>query len=106
MGKYWKIFVDEVVCGDMGISLTEEQSKELAEQIYYARDMEFEATGQHHIPNPLETENKKLAAELKREKNACLCKSCNGSGHVEYMSGPWHVSSSCDECSGKGKVYQ
>lgn len=55
--------------------------------------------------NPMIAENKRLERKLKWERELVGCHECGGSGGLEYSSGPWAVSTTCDRCNGAGKVH-
>ena len=100
--KYWQTCVEEAV-SEIGIVATSEQVAQLAEAMSHISEMESEATGRYFIPNPLETRLKETEAKLKRERELIHCRKCDGTGRLQYNSGPWGVDTGCDKCHGAGK---
>lgn len=90
---------------DKGISCDDKLIKNIAEDMMLSSENMSMAFGWDVIPNPLETENKSLQADLKREKEKIICETCKGKGSLR-SDGPCHFSvSQCWKCNGAGFVY-
>lgn len=101
--EYWDECIS-IAFEEAGITATKKQIELVAADIASGHDNYGMAHGYDCIPNPLEADNKRLAQELKTEKEKVFCKDCNGTG-TEYSQGPYHCSiSSCWKCNGEGKV--
>lgn len=69
MSKYWKICMEDAM-SEAGISFTEAQLCEMAKSAQHAAEMEYEATGQEHIPHPLEAELASANRRADQERKA------------------------------------
>ena len=86
--NYWNECISEAFC-EVGISATDEQIDEVADIVAGAHENYGMAHGHDCIPNPLETENKRLKAELIEEKEKVVCRTCHGHGRIT-SNGPVH----------------
>lgn len=103
MSDYWKNCVFEIL-DRVGVSLTEDQTKEIECYIDGCESVEFEATGRDCIPNPQIEENKRLSKALEVERSKVTCRECNGTGTITEPVGTSHWSTSqCDKCKGEGR---
>jgi hypothetical protein len=101
--NYWKECISEAF-DDAGITASEKQIETVVDWVKGAHENYGMAFGHDCIPNPLESENKRLTQELKVEKNKITCPACNGHGSIT-SNGPYHSShSSCFKCRGEGRV--
>lgn len=99
---YWNECISEAF-DDAGISATKEQIKNVAISVQGGHENYGMAFGYDAIPNPLETENKRLKKQLTQEKEKVFCDKCRGSGRI-IMQGPSHSSESeCYKCRGEGR---
>lgn len=106
MSAYREYWVEAVAQSleEHGITATQEQISKVAVDIQHAHEMYGEAFGHHFIPNPLEAENKRLSAEVIKEREKVICKECKGKGFlVSYGSGTLMCESQCWKCRGDGR---
>lgn len=104
MREYWNIAVEEAL-DDAGITTSLEQRAELSKAMEMAHDMYSEASGEMHIPNPLQEENRQLRKRLEYERQLISCKTCGGTGREDGPVGVSHwYNMECCKCRGKGKV--
>lgn len=102
MSEYFEELVSESF--DVAdISATEEQIKTVAGWVKRGFECHDRDHGYECIPNPETQERTRLERELKMERELVFCVTCQGSGRLQYNSGPWAVNTECDECNGKGK---
>lgn len=102
MTDYWKTCIEEAV-SELGITVTDEQLKDLSEWVEGAHDNYGMAHGHDCIPNPLASENRRLAKALEIEREKIHCEGCNGTGRI-YSQGPHHGSDTqCWKCHGEGR---
>jgi len=84
-----------------GVKATNEQIQAIAKDVDNARDcigMAFP------VPeNPWKRELAAAESALKREQSMRFCVICQGTGRVQYYTGPWAVNTQCDKCHGNGK---
>ena len=93
----------EEVLSEAGITVTDEQLTQIAEDSKHVAEMEWEATGQEFIPNPLESDVRELKNKLEKSqeetreahwdfrKNVAMrrnvrpeCVTLLGDGYAEY----------------------
>ena len=99
---YWKECIKEAF-EDAKIEASDEQIDTVISWVEGAHENYSMANGYDCIPNPLETENKKLKKDLDDEKEKVLCKECNGKGVITTYGGTFQSTSSCDKCDGMGR---
>ena len=100
--NYW-IECVAVSLEENGVSATKEQIEAIARDVRCSHEMYGEAFGYTAIPNPLEGETKRLARELRAEKEKVICGECKGAGSL-ISYGPYHsFESSCWKCNGEGR---
>ena len=100
---YWTACI-EAALEEAGIEATLAQIETMAECVRNGHEMYGEANGHEHIPNPLETENKRLAATIAKERSLVFCVECKGKGHITENFGIGRSSSGpCWKCHGEGK---
>ncbi len=99
---YWEECL-AVALEEAGAHATTEQIEKVADAIDHAHQNYGIAHGHDCIPNPLETENKRLAEQLKKEMSKVICQTCGGTGRI-ISHGPIHsYNNQCDKCCGEGK---
>ena len=101
---YWKECISEAL-EDVGLQATEEQVNSIAYWVEGAHENYSMAHGHDCIPNPLETENKRLSKELSAEREKVICTWCCGSGRTIINSGSRSSNSECSRCSGGGYIF-
>lgn len=79
----------EEMLSDMKLDeiLSPEQISELIENVEHIADMEYEATGQSCIPNPLQSELETLQSKLKKEREEAESVQDNILGVVAHLGG-------------------
>ena len=100
---YWRECISEAF-DDAKITATEEQIATVASWIEGAHDNFGLATGRDCIPNPQDTENKRLEEELEKlreELRTPACRECRGTGRL----GESARAQTCYVCDGKGRVW-
>jgi hypothetical protein len=87
--------------GEHGVIATSEQIQAVARDVEISRDNMSMA---FYVPeNPLIGDLKRAEAALKAETALVFCVECQGSGRLQYNSGPWAVNTQCNKCHGNGK---
>ena len=94
---YWHECVAEA-CEDAGVEVTPAQVVIIASWIEGAHENYGMAHGHDCIPNPLVDENKRLAQELKTEKDKRICPECGGRGWIVTQQ------NTCWKCRGAGRI--
>lgn len=102
--NYWRECIDSAF-DDAGIFATDEQKELVAGAVEGGHENYGMAFGYDCIPNPLRTENDRLARKLKWERELDGCSECGGRGRLQYNTGPWAVNTGCHVCHGAGKVH-
>ena len=100
--NYWKEAI-EAALDDAGLKATTEQVETMTKAITISHDQYGMAFGHDCIPNPLQTEIKRLTKELETEQRMIFCKECKGTGTIYSYGGTFQSVSQCDKCRGKGK---
>lgn len=101
--EYWIECVAQSL-DEHGVQASQEQIEAISKDIKNGHEMYGEAFGHHFIPNPLAAENKRLAAEVVKEREKVICKECKGKGHIiSYGSGTLMSESQCWKCRGDGR---
>lgn len=98
----------ETAMGDEGLwHLVEQMTKEQRANIGGAIAGAVENVGlAFYCPeNPLIAENRRLERKLKWQRELKHCHPCNGTGRLQYNSGPWGVDTGCHHCNGDGRVH-
>lgn len=67
--EYWECVVGEILSNN-GIDPDKATLAAVTKDFHSAADMEWEATGQEHIPDPRDTELERVKRELKEAKAA------------------------------------
>lgn len=104
MTDYWRECID-IAFDDAGITATDEQRELVAAAVAGGHENYGMAHGHDCIPNPLKSENDRLARKLKWERELEGCLTCGGRGRLTYNTGPWAVDTGCHRCGGSGKVH-
>jgi len=100
--NYWKECITEAF-EDAGIDATEDQINTVTSWVEGAHENYGMATGRDCIPNPLQSENRRLQEALKTEQEKITCPECNGSG-LYKTQGPYHsAEGQCFRCRGDGR---
>lgn len=104
MSDYWKICIQEAF-SEIGIYATDTQTNQLVEWIEGAHENYGMMHGYDCIPNPLESENKKLKDAYLMEAAKRGCTYCGGHGGFNVPVGSAHCSwDKCHICNGEGKL--
>lgn len=103
--SYWFECIKEAF-DEIGITATQEQTKNIAEWVQGAYENYGMAHGHDVIARSYECNKdrriKELEQELKNEKNKSVCTECNGKGYT-VSGGVRYSEHRCRYCNGEGK---
>jgi len=102
--NYWGECIKEAF-EDSKIIATEEQIRNVVGWVEGAHENYSIANGHDCIPNPVNLENEKLKAELKKEQEKTICPECKGKGRIISYGGTYRFDSGCSNCKGTGFIY-
>ena len=85
--EYWLASASEIL-SEHGIVPSAEKLESIASDLAHAAEMEWEATGQEHIPNPRDTEFDRLKRDLKTAREDAERRERIFCSHIAERAGP------------------